>query len=450
MVKFATQARIDFSQSARTVDSNGFMHVEGVPMFRSGIIEIPGIELQAWVPEKLNYKKKYRLRIKQEVIENYSKSFAHKPITWGHKWIGPNSKNDFIGFTGDNPFVEDDLVKDNMTIADADAVYRIGVKEREELSAGFVGEIIASTEPYADYDLISFECNHVAVVKRGKAGHRVRILNEMIENGEIEGSSAMEETKEIEKKEENVEKETEKKEEIEKSEENLVNKEEEIKENTEEDKKEEAPSVENNGSEEKQSGEEEKKDENVEKTDLDAEKKGEEEKKEEEKPEKNETEGETKEVNTEEKPSNEEKDIEPKAWSYKIDGVERMKEDEGPDIGGKSVEISFSEDGLYEVKEGKVLKVELEDLISEEVEKKAADMVEAFSICNKIDSGISLKKDTKQMYRSAARLVFGKSCDDMSEDGLKCMLQGYLLGKGAKLPDRCGVKEDFRTIEVNL
>ena len=96
-MKVSTHVKIDFSPSARKVDENGFLHVDGVPMFRSGIVEITGMELQAWVAQKLDYSRRYRLRIQQEVIEKGYESFAHKPITWGHKWIGGNSKNDFIG-----------------------------------------------------------------------------------------------------------------------------------------------------------------------------------------------------------------------------------------------------------------------------------------------------------------------------------------------------------------
>ena len=87
-MKVSTHVKIDFSPSARKVDENGFLHVDGVPMFRSGIVEITDMELQAWVAQKLDYSRRYRLRIQQEVIEKGYESFAHKPITWGHKWIG--------------------------------------------------------------------------------------------------------------------------------------------------------------------------------------------------------------------------------------------------------------------------------------------------------------------------------------------------------------------------
>lgn len=440
------QAKIDFAPSARSVDNNGFLHVDAVPMFRSGIVEITGMELQAWVDEKLDYSKRYRLRIKQEVLDENIGTFAHKPITWGHKWIGGNTKNDFIGFTGDNPFIDGDLACDNMTIADTDAVYRINTKEREELSAGISGEIATSEVGYADYDLLSFECNHVAVVKKGKAGHRVRILNEVI--GETEGSSKMSE----EVKQEEVKNETKPEEKIEetvkadeKTAENVEKAPEEAPKEAQEDaestKTEEEKPEETKASEEKDDSE--KQEEGV-KQEI---------KKEDEKPSEEKTEEKKEEVKPQvssDEPKQEEKHEEERVWSYNITGVEHSDNPNDPSIKGTTVEINFEEGGVYEYKEGKFARIQLEDIVSGMVEKRASDMIEAFSICKQIDSGVSLDKDIDSMYRLTAKLVFGNIDDECSGESLKHMLQGYLLGRGAKLTDGYEEKKDIRTIEVNV
>ena len=54
------------------------------------------------------------------------------------------------------------------------------------------------------------------------------------------------------------------------------------------------------------------------------------------------------------------------------------------------------------------------------------------------------------MYHSAARLVFGEMADTCSGESLKCMLQGYLLGKSANLSSECQENKDIRTIEINI
>ena len=446
-MQLLSQTRIEFSTTARQIDNNGFMHVEKVPMFRSGIIEIPGIELQGWVTEKLDYSKKYRLRIEQSVIEKSYETFAHKPITWGHKWVGKgNPKSDFIGFTGDAPAVDGDLIVNNLTIADADAVNRIGMKEREELSAGFTGEIMKSEVAYADYDLICMECNHVAVVKKGKAGHRVRILNEMIENGEInrtevEGNNMTEEVKTQEEKAPETPPAEEKAPETPAT---------ETKPEEKAPEAEKAPETPAEPTKEEEKAPEGTKEEEKKEDTPPAEEKKEEPPKEEDKPADQETKQEEK-ATPAEPPKTEEKKEELHAWAYKIDGVVDINDAKDPDISGKSVTITFSaEDGFYEVKDGHVARIAMEDVINAKAEEKAKDVVEAYSICKEIDSNIRLKADPASMYKSVAKLVFGTDVENESETVLKRMLQGYLLGKGAKLSNEYGDKQDFRTIEVNL
>lgn len=462
-MKVSTHVKIDFSPSARKVDENGFLHVDGVPMFRSGIVEITGMELQAWVAQKLDYSRRYRLRIQQEVIEKGYESFAHKPITWGHKWIGGNSKNDFIGFTGDNPYVQGDLICDSMTVADTDAVYRIGAKEREELSAGISGEIEVSSVPYADYDLLSFECNHVAVVKKGKAGHRVRILNEMIENGEIERENLMNNDKNIDKNVENPDK-------------NAVSDEKGVKA-AGTDAKEPATAVGTTHVEQAPGATSGEKHDTVGVSNengaagADAEKQKDTEvgsqgsddslkvSVDDNNPAGSSTASDvdkqdTTEVGSVPKTPQEvvvahDPQAQANVWARDITGVVHS---DNPDnsINGTTVEINFEEGGVYKYENGKVARIQLEEIVAESVKKAAEDMIEAFSICKKIDSGISLSKDTDAMYHSAARLVFGEMADTCSGESLKCMLQGYLLGKSANLSSECQEKKDIRTIEINI
>lgn len=439
-MKLSTHVKIDFEKSARSVDANGFMHVEGVPLFRSGILEIPGIELQAWVPDKLDYSKKYRLRVEQSVLDANISTFAHKPVTWGHKWIGGNSKNDFIGFTGDTPFINGDLACDNITLADGDAVYRISTKEREELSAGISGEIERSSVGYADYDLLSFECNHVAVVKRGKAGHRVRILNEMFESGEIEGKFLMEEENQTQEKEvKNDETETEVKEETAKADEGT--------EKTE-------PVAEEKRESEEGSGEKVQEEPKADDSKGDApsgDSRGEiyNAPKNEESSEKTETES----VKVEEptvKQEPEKKEEQTSAWSYNVTEVVHSDSPKDPSISGHTVELHFEEGGVYEYKNGKIARIQLEEMIEECVEQRSNDIVEAFSICKKVNSGVELSNNIDSMYRSTAKLVFGSGCDGCDRESLKRMLQGYLFGRSANLSSGCVEKKDIRTIEVNI
>lgn len=456
-MKVATNVKIDFSESARSVDSNGFMHVEGVPLFRSGIIEIPGIELQAWVPDKLDYTRKYRLRIEQSVLDRDVGTFAHKPVTWGHKWIGGNSKNDFIGFTGDAPYIDGDLACNNMTLADGDAVYRIGIKEREELSAGISGEIERSAVNYADYDLLSFECNHVAVVKKGKAGHRVRILNEMFESGEIEGRFLMEENKQPEEEIKTEEKKAEEpKAETPVSDVPPAEEDKPTETKGETDEKEDQKQKEGEATKEAEPEkvEEKRTEENGEDgkpTEEGANKKATEEVKKAEEEVDKPAPVEEEKVNSDTKAAEEKKDDKQiAAWAYNVTDVVHSDSPKDPSISGQTVSLSFEEGGVYEYKNGKIARIQLEEIIEESVTKKANEMVEAFSICKSVNSGVELTQNVDSMYRSTAKLVFGNSCEGCNVESLKRMLQGYLFGRSANLSGGCEEKKDIRTIEVNL
>jgi hypothetical protein len=110
-------------------------------------------------------------------------SFGGKAITFEHPPIlldAQNTKNYQIGFTGTDIIYDNGFVRAVMTITDQEAIDRIMRGDAKEVSAGYRVEFDPTpgvTENGENYDGIqkSISGNHVAVVRRGRAGPQVKL-----------------------------------------------------------------------------------------------------------------------------------------------------------------------------------------------------------------------------------------------------------------------------------
>jgi uncharacterized protein len=110
-------------------------------------------------------------------------SFAAKAITLEHPPIlldSTNTKDYQIGFSGTEVVYDDGFVRAVMTITDKDAIERIMRGDAKEVSAGYRVNYDATpgvTDSGENYDGIQKEINgnHIAVVRRGRAGPQVKL-----------------------------------------------------------------------------------------------------------------------------------------------------------------------------------------------------------------------------------------------------------------------------------
>lgn len=158
--------------------STGFIHVQNVPIARVGVfpyLKADGsIEMEAKLPTEL-------------LADSTVKSAENKPVTDNHPSelvTQTNSKEYMKGFTATNAHVENDTLKVDMTITDADLIKEIS-KGKQELSIGFETEVVPQKGEYkgVGYDSVqkNIQINHVAVVERGRAGHSVRLIGDSAE-----------------------------------------------------------------------------------------------------------------------------------------------------------------------------------------------------------------------------------------------------------------------------
>lgn len=172
--------------------NTGFLHAKNVPIARVGVFPYRTVNddvvMEAKLPTEL---------LSDSTVE----SANNKPITDGHPSqlvTADNSKELMKGFTAENAHVDGDMVKVDMTITDADLIKEIG-DGKEELSIGFKTEVVPVQGEYqgVHYDSVqrNIQINHVAVVKRGRAGHSVRITGDSAEMVLKEKGESMETTK---------------------------------------------------------------------------------------------------------------------------------------------------------------------------------------------------------------------------------------------------------------
>ena len=110
-------------------------------------------------------------------------SFAGKAITLQHPPVlldSANTKDYQIGFTGTEVVYDDGFVRAVMTITDADAIERIMRGDVKEVSAGYKVDYNPTpgvSDKGENYDGIQTDIigNHVAVVRRGRAGPQVKL-----------------------------------------------------------------------------------------------------------------------------------------------------------------------------------------------------------------------------------------------------------------------------------
>ena len=110
-------------------------------------------------------------------------SFAGKAVTMEHPVVlldSKNTKNYQVGFTGSEIIYDNGFVRAVMTVTDEEVIKKIMEKDVREVSAGYRVNYEATpgvTDSGEHYDGIqrAIDGNHVAIVRRGRAGPQVKL-----------------------------------------------------------------------------------------------------------------------------------------------------------------------------------------------------------------------------------------------------------------------------------
>lgn len=173
----------DEAGSARTIDSNGYMHVESTPISKAVVNPYLGSEIPGW--EGYNLKPDgiyYGLRDPEE-LKKAAPTFNGIPLMLNHHEADAENmpKEYVIGSTGTDTEFDGTYLRSTLSITDAEAIKLIEDGEMKELSCSysFRPEFTSGTFHGAPFDFImrDIKGNHVALVAQGRAGHDVKVID---------------------------------------------------------------------------------------------------------------------------------------------------------------------------------------------------------------------------------------------------------------------------------
>lgn len=182
----------------RITDENGYLTVSNCPLLREGIMEYLGTELMESANEidgvKLEKDKTYKLNISKEELEKALDTFKLIPIVNEHSFLGKDEKNAKglqEGAVGqdlkmeklmDDDGVERNFITGTVNFTNERTVEIISKGEKEELSTAYVNDLKKSANSDYDFEVVDIKGNHIALVTKGRAGSKVRVVNSNIIN----------------------------------------------------------------------------------------------------------------------------------------------------------------------------------------------------------------------------------------------------------------------------
>lgn len=195
MTEILAYDSMQFEESARTIDDNGFLHVTGCAITKEQVAPYFGREIPNWQRLGLNPDSIYKLYRPAAEIKKAIETCNGIPIQLEHHedLADAPAKETRIGSTGTDGEFRAPYLVNSLHFTDADAIKRIQDGSMRELSLCYRYEPVAKRGTFdgEDYDLVmtNLSCNHVALVEKGRAGHDVFVKDAAPEGLKTEGGS---------------------------------------------------------------------------------------------------------------------------------------------------------------------------------------------------------------------------------------------------------------------
>jgi hypothetical protein len=169
--------------SVRRSDDDGHMHVSLTPISKANVCGYLGREIPDWQSLGLKADRIYKMWRHPEELEKAADSFNGKPLLFGHNPVSA-AKHDHDRTVGAVSGVQwkPPFLMATLDIWPSKAIDAIDSGEHEELSSAYAykADMAAGRTPDGEqYDGImrNIRGNHVAMVKEGRAGSDVRVLD---------------------------------------------------------------------------------------------------------------------------------------------------------------------------------------------------------------------------------------------------------------------------------
>lgn len=177
--------KINDAKSARSKDKNGYLIIKNNPIAKAGVFDYLASEIKEnGSPEQIV--KVFRPFEDLKAKKDY---FAKKPIVLGHDWVG-EERDSVQGAIGDTITAEAPYLYADLIIYSPSLIREIEEGNIVELSPGYDAGLIKQGGIYEgeSYEMKQdlLNVNHLAVVKEGRSGKDLRLLDSKKTQGENE------------------------------------------------------------------------------------------------------------------------------------------------------------------------------------------------------------------------------------------------------------------------
>nr|DAH26339.1 MAG TPA: hypothetical protein [Caudoviricetes sp.] len=196
------------TSSARRYDTNGFLHVDLTPITKEQVVHYLGIEIPGWKEHGLDPQKEYWGYRPAEEIEKAASTFNGLPVMLNHHVVTPDSpvKDYQVGHTGTDAALSSPYLENSLIVTDRMGIDGIENGTYRQISAAYRYDPdftpgVFDGKPY-DFVIRNMRGNHVALVKKGRAGPDVvvadaepeKFMNEsQVEAAEVGAAEAIKE-----------------------------------------------------------------------------------------------------------------------------------------------------------------------------------------------------------------------------------------------------------------
>ena len=176
--------------SARTKDSNGYMHVAVSNLTKEQVVPYLGSTIPGYKELGLEPEKVYQIYRPADEIEKAVETFNGLPLMLDHWDMDAENipKDKVVGSLGTDAKWEKPYLTNSLIVTDANAIKAIEDGSYSELSASYACDIDMSGGIFEgkSYDGVmrNIKGNHVALVHEGRAGHDVKVADSAMEGGE--------------------------------------------------------------------------------------------------------------------------------------------------------------------------------------------------------------------------------------------------------------------------
>lgn len=178
--------------SARTIDSNGYMHVAVSNLTKEQVVPYMGYSIPGYKELGIQPDKVYQIYRPATEIEKAAETFNGLPLMLDHWDIDADNipKDKVVGSLGTDAKWAPPYLTNSLIVTDANAIKAIEDGSYAELSASYACDIDMTGGVFdgKTYDGVmrNIKGNHVALVPEGRAGHDVKVADSALRGGETD------------------------------------------------------------------------------------------------------------------------------------------------------------------------------------------------------------------------------------------------------------------------